>query len=117
MHDFIILSTKEPQYIFLSQILRKKKFDNHYFIESTRKTKLNSFLENLKKSLKSKKKIKFIIYYLFQILFFKRYSTRYSLQKKRNTNKKNTHNIDGWRSWKKTCSIHKFFTQSFIAFE
>lgn len=83
MYDFVILSTKEPQYIFLSQILKKKKFNNYYFIQSVRKTKLNSFLENFKKSLKSKKKMKFIIYYLFQILFFKRYSTRYTLQKKK----------------------------------
>ncbi len=82
MNDFVILSTKEPQYIFLSQILKKKKFNNYYFIPSTRKTKLNSLYGNFKKSIKSKKKMKFIIYYFLQILFFKRYSTEYSLQKK-----------------------------------
>lgn len=83
MNDFVILSTKKPQYIFLSKILKKKKFNNYYFIEETKRKKINSFLENLKKSLKSKKKIKFIIYYFLQILLFKRYSRKYSFLKKK----------------------------------
>ena len=83
MNDFVILSTKEPQYLFLSQILKKKKFNNYYFIHETKKTTFNSFFRNFKKSLKSKKTIKFIIYYFLQILLIKKYSRKYSLLKKK----------------------------------
>ena len=37
MNDFVILSTKEPQYLFLSKILKKRKFNNYYFIQEKKK--------------------------------------------------------------------------------
>lgn len=83
MNDFVILSTEEPQYLFLNKILKEKKFNNYYFIQETKKKKLNSFFGNFKKSLKSKKKIKFIIYYFLQLLLFKKYSRKYSFLKKK----------------------------------
>ena len=83
MNDFVILSKKQPQYLFLSKILKKTKFNNYYFIQEKKKDKLNSFFRNFKKLLKSKKKIKFIIYYFLQILLFKKYSRKYSFLKKK----------------------------------
>ena len=83
MSKYIIISTKEPQYIYLSKILKKKRFNNYYFIETIGKSKINYILSNFKKSLRSKKIFQLLLYYFLKIFFLGKYSKKYKVLKKK----------------------------------